>query len=126
MEKNLFKSHNANLINYTFQIALATYATLLILEEIWKGFVSTYINLNLALLLITILGILSIFSEQNKTKKIPSRLDYLIISILTILGFMVTKSKTASLDFSLEVSLFSSILIAILCLIILENNEKQN
>ena len=126
--KPLFKSHNASLVNHTFQTLLVTYLVLLLIEQIWAGFVSVYMNLNYLLGIVIILGILDVFSEQPKKKKEKVKwYDYLFISILGILGFVIIKFKTGDLGWlSWMISIIAGILIILLSLLVLEEDEGEN
>ena len=123
---NLFKGHNASLVNHTFQTVLVTYLILLLLEQIWPGLVSTYLNLNILLVIVIISGILDVFSEHTKPKneKIRPR-DYIFIGALGIAGFLIIKFKTLELGWlSWVISIVAGILIVLLSLLVLEEEEK--
>ena len=119
------KGHKAELINYLFQTLLITYLILLLLEQIYTGFVSTYLNLNYLLILVIASGILDIFTEKKEIKQKVKRKDYLLIYILGILGFLIIKFKTADLNYlSWIISIIAGILIILLSHLILEEDEK--
>ena len=119
------KGHKAELINYLFQTLLVTYLILLLLEQIYTGFVSTYLNLNYLLILVIASGILDIFTEKKEIKQKVKRKDYLLIYILGILGFLIIKFKTADLNYlSWIISIIAGILIILLSHLILEEDEK--
>lgn len=122
-----FKGNTANLINYTFQSLLVTYLLLLLIEQIQKGFVTTYLNLNY-LLIIIIAGILSVFSEKEKehNKKMTWK-DYAYITVLSLAGLIIIKYKTADLGWlSWIISIIAGILIYLLSILILEDDEKED
>ena len=126
--KYLFKGHYASLVNYTFQILLVTYLVLLLIEQIWTGIVSVYLNLNYLLIIVIIVGILDVFSEHLPIKdKKTSIKDYVFISILGILGFIIIKYKTAELGWlSWIISIIAGILIILLSILVLEDKEDDN
>ena len=126
MTFTLFKSHNASLVNHVFQTLLVTYLILLLLEQIWTGIVSVYLNLNYLLIIVIIAGILDVFSEHPKPKKEKVRkLDYAFIIVLGILGFAIIKFKTGDLGWlSWLISIIAGILITLLSLLVLEDEEE--
>jgi len=126
--KALFKTHNASLVNHAFQTFLATYIILLLIEQVWAGLVSMYLNLNYLLIAVIILGILDIFSEKPKKKKEKiTKKDYIFISLLGIIGFIIIKYKTFELGWlSWLISIIAGILIILLSLLILEEDETNN
>ena len=119
------KGHKAELINHLFQTLLITYLILLLLEQIYTGFVSTYLNLNYLLILVIASGILDIFTEKKEIKQKTKRKDILLIYVLGILGFLIIKFKTADLNYlSWIISIIAGILIILLSHLILEEDEK--
>ena len=121
----LFKGHTSEIINYLFQSLLVAYLILLLIEQIFSGSVSFYLDLNYLLVVVIVLGVLDIFSyhkiqhEEKSTKK-----DYLFIALLGLAGFIIIKVKTAQLGWlSLSISLIASILIVLLSYLVL--NEKE-
>jgi FtsH-binding integral membrane protein len=125
--KPLFKKHNASLVNHTFQTLLVTYLLLLLVEQIWAGFVSVYLNLNYFLIIVIIIGILDVFSEHTKKKQEkPKWHDYLFITILGLTGFAIIKFKTGDLGWlSWLISVIAGILIILLSLLVLEEDEDE-
>lgn len=125
--KTLFKGHSAELVNYSFQIMLVTYLVLLLVEQIWSGLISVYLNLNYLLLIVIILGILDVFSEKGKIKEEKvTRKDYYLVGILGIMGFAIIKYKTVELGrLSWLISLVAGVLIVLLSVLVLteETNE---
>ena len=127
MTKYLFKGHNASLVNHLFQILLVTYLILLLVEQIFIGLVSVYLNLNYLLIIVIIAGILDVFSERPPRKKeVVKRRDYFFIIILGILGFAIIKYKTSSLGWlSWVISIIAGVLIILLSLLVLEEDDEQ-
>lgn len=129
--RNLFKEHNAVLVNHVFQTLLVTYLILLLIEQIWAGIVSVYLNLNYLLVIVIIAGILDVFSEQpvRKNESVGKK-DYAFVFALGILGFGVIKYKTAQLGgLSWMISIIAGVLIILLSLLVLNNedsSEKEN
>lgn len=124
--KYYFKGHKASLINHTFQVLLVTYLILLLIEQIWTGLVSLYLNLNYLLVIVIIFGILDVFSEiPEKQKETISKKDYILIFSLGILGFIILKYKTVDLGFlSWIISSIAGILIILLSLLVLEEENE--
>ena len=119
------KVHKAEIANHLFQTLLITYLLLLLLEEIWIGLVSIYLNLNYLLILVIASGILDIFTEKKEIKQKTKRKDILLIYVLGILGFLIIKFKTADLNYlSWIISIIAGILIILLSHLILEEDEK--
>lgn len=124
--KFLFKGNSAHTISNLFQVLLITYLALLLVEELWSGFVSLYLNLNYLLVLVIVLGILDVFSEHTiKEKKRSSRKDYLFIIILAIAGFFIIKYKTSQLGWlSWLISVIAAVLILLLSILVLEDENE--
>ncbi len=132
-KKFMIKGNYAGIINYIFQTILVTYLILLLLEQIWQGFVSVYLNLNYLLIAVIIVGILDVFSlhedKKNERTKKSKWYDYLFIVILGILGFVIILFKTKdSLDLWLSslISGIAGILIILLSILILSEDESKD
>jgi len=126
--KSLFKGHWADLVNHIFETLLVTYLVLLLVEQIWTGTVSNYLNLNYLLIIVILAGILSVFSEHSfiQNKK-PTWKDYLFIAVLGIAGFLIILFKTQQLGWlSWLISIIAGILIILLSLLILDEDENEN
>ncbi|MBS3112929.1 hypothetical protein J4418_02530 [Candidatus Woesearchaeota archaeon] len=125
--KPIFKKNSAEIVNSLFQSLLVTYLILLLIEELQKGFVSIYLNLNYLLILVIIAGILDVFSEQPKLKKEKAtKKDYALIIFLGVLGFAIIKYKTYALGWiSWLISAIAGILIILLSFLVLEEDEKK-
>lgn len=123
----LFRGHNADIVNYLFQTLLVTYLLLLLIEQIWTGVVSVYLNLNYLLVLVIVMGVLDVFSERGfaREERVKKR-DYYFIGGLGVLGFVIIKYKTDALGWlSWVISLIAGILIILLSLLVLgEEDEK--
>jgi hypothetical protein len=118
--------HNAELINHLFQTLLVTYLILLLIEQIYTGFVSTYLNLNYLLILVIASGILDVFTKQKKVKETTKKSDYYLIYALGILGTIIIKFKTAELGYlSYIISIIAGILIILLSHLILEEEDEE-
>jgi hypothetical protein len=123
--KPIFKGNLASIINHLFQTLLVTYLLLLLIDQIWSGFVSLYLNINYLLIIVIVLGVLDIFSEhpQLNIKKANWK-DYLFILLLGIAGFIIIKFKTSSLGaLSWVISIIAGILIILLSILILEDEK---
>ncbi len=127
--KNLIKGHYASLVNHLFQTLLVTYLVLLLLEQIWQGLVSVYLNLNYLLIAVILTGIIDVFSEHPKPKnqdKEITKKDYIFISFLGLAGFIIIKFKTSELNWlSWLISIIAGILIVLLSLLVLEEDESE-
>lgn len=125
--KYIFKSHNADLVNHLFQILLVTYLILLLVEQVFSGSISVYLNLNWLLLVVIIAGILDVFSEHHIImNKKPTKKDYLFIYALGILGFLIIKYKTFQLGWlSWVISIVAGILIILLSILVLDDEEEN-
>ena len=117
--------HNAELISHLFQTLLVTYLILLLIEQIYTGFVSTYLNLNYLLILTIASGIADVFTKKEKTKQTTTKKDYYLIYALGILGTIIIKFKTNELGYlSWIISIIAGILIILLSHLILEEDEE--
>ncbi|MBU0467126.1 MAG: hypothetical protein KJ718_01775 [Nanoarchaeota archaeon] len=123
----IFKGHSAVLVNHVFQTLLVTYLVLLLLEQIWKGIVSVYLNLNYLLVIVILVGIVDVFSEvPEKGKEKVKKRDYWFVAVLGVIGFMIIKYKTADLEWlSWVISLIAGVLIILLSLLVLEEGEDE-
>ena len=120
-----FKSKSAEIINTLFQSFLVAYLVLLLIEQIWSGSVSFYLNLNYLLVVVIITGILDVFSThpEQKSEKV-SKKDYIFVYILGILGFIIIKFKTGDLGWlSWVISIIAGVLIILLSILVLEEDE---
>ena len=116
------KGNKAELVSYLFQTLLITYLLLLLIEQIWVGFVSTYLNLNYLLIITIAAGILDVFSEKQITSSKPKKFDYIFIYILGVLGFIIIKIKTADLSYlSWIISIIAGILIILLSTLVIQD-----
>ncbi len=125
--KYILKGHNADIVNHTFQVLLVTYLVLLLIEQVWSGVVSIYLNLNYLLIIIIIVGVLDVFSEHHKIiSKRTNWKDYIFIFALGILGFAIIKYKTIELGWiSWLISIIAGILIILLSILVLEENDEK-
>lgn len=127
LPKLQFKGHTADIINHLFQALLIAYLILLLIEQIWPKAVSLYFNLNYLLIAVIIAGVLDVFSEHEEKKEKKARWwDYLFISALGILGFIIIKFKTEELGWlSWLISIIAGILIILLSILVLEDKEDS-
>ena len=95
---------------------------MLLIEQIWTGLVSTYLNLNILLVIVIVAGILDVFSEHPKMPKEKIRpRDYIFIALLGLAGFLIIKFKTLELGWlSWVISIIAGVLIVLLSLLVLE------
>lgn len=122
----IFKSHNAELVNHLFQTLLVTYLVLLLMEQLWEGIVSVYLNLNWLLVVVIVVGILDVFSEMPlKKHERVKKLDYVFVWVLGALGFFIIKFKTLELGWlSWVISLIAGALIVLLSYLVLEEKDE--
>ncbi len=123
----LFTGHKASLVNYTFQILLVTYLVLLLIEQIWTGVVSVYLNLNYLLIGVIVIGILDVFSDHpHKTERRTDWKDYSLIILLGILGAAIIKYKTNEIGLiSWVISIIAGILIILLSILVMEEEDDS-
>lgn len=120
--KTIFKGHNAELVNHAFQILLVTYLILLLIEQVWTGVVSTYLNINYLLIIVILVGILDVFSEHHTVSKKTTKKDYLFVFALGVIGTIIIKYKTQTLGtLSWIISIIAGILIILLSILVLED-----
>ena len=119
------KGEFAEIINHAFQTILVVYLLLLLIEQIWSGTVSTYLNLNYVLIAVIILGVLDVFAEhEEKMPEKPKKRDYIFIYLFGIVGFGIIKYKTVELGWlSWLISIIAGILIILLSTLVLEEDE---
>ncbi len=122
----MIKGYWADLINHAFQILLVTYLILLLIEQVWPGVVSVYLNLNYFLIFVIFSGILDVFSEhEHKVERSAGAKDYLFVVVLGVLGFVIIKYKTIELGWlSWLISVIAGILIILLSVLVLEENDE--
>lgn len=120
-----FKGNTAITINLAFQTLLITYLVLLLVEQIWPGLISFYLNLNYLLIAVIALGVFDIFSEKPARENTrPKNSDYIFVIALAILGFAIIKYKTFSLGWlSWIISSIAGILIFLLSVLIMEDSN---
>ncbi len=115
------------LINYTFQVLLVSYLLLLLLEELKKGFVSSFINVNYALFIVLFVGILTVFfpyEHKEVRKTIP--LDYFFIGFLGLVGGLIIFYKTKELKWlRYVISITGAALIILLSILVLEEEHDK-
>lgn len=122
-----FRGKLSELINSLFQGFLVAYLILLLVEQVWSGTVSFYMNLNYLLIVVIVLGILDVFSSHASVKKTEvTWKDKAYIWLLGIAGFVIIKFKTAELGWlSWMISLIAGILIVLLSKLVLEEDENE-
>ena len=119
------KGYKAELISSVFQSFLVAYLVLLLVEQIWNGSVSVYLNLNYLLVVVILFGILDVFSEHKKVREKPTNWkDHLFIYLLGMIGFIILKVKTIDLGWlSWVISIIAGILIILISLLVLEEDD---
>ncbi|MBS3077555.1 hypothetical protein J4233_04760 [Candidatus Pacearchaeota archaeon] len=124
----LFKGHHAELVNHIFQTLLVTYLVLLLIEQLWEGVVSVYLNLNYLLIAVIVAGIVDVFSEvPYKMHERVKTKNYWFVFALGILGFFIIKFKTSSLGWlSWVISLIAGVLIILLSMLVLEEEDERH
>ncbi len=117
----------SKIINNLFQTFLVTYLLLLLIEQIWANSVSLYLNLNYILIIVIVFGIGSVFTKQEEKKQEPvTELDYIYISLLSIIGTIIIFIKTKELGYlSYLISIIAGILIFLLSYLVLNDDEED-
>jgi cell division protein FtsW (lipid II flippase) len=125
--KKIIRGNYAEGVNNLFQTLLVTYLILLLTEQIWRGIVSLYLNLNYLLIAVIVIGVLDVFSEHSEVKnKKPKPKDYIFIFLLSIIGFLIIKFKTSELEWlSWIISFIAAILMILLSILVLNKEEKN-
>lgn len=114
----------SEIITNIFQSLLVTYLLLLLLEEVFPGFVSNYLNINYLLVIVIILGIVEVFYGKEQKQKPATKKDKYLTYVLGVLGFIILKFKTVDLNvLSWIISIIGGILIILLGLLILEDEK---
>jgi len=123
----LLKGQIAEIVNHLFQTLLVTYLLLLLIEQLWRGVVSAYLNLNYFLIAVIIVGVIDVFSESPpRRQEKTSKWDYLLVCVLGIAGFLIIKFKTSDLGWlSWVISLIAGALIVLLSLLVLEEKDER-
>ncbi len=119
------------IINEIFSLSLVFYLILFLLEEIKSNFVSNYLNINIFLILTIISGILAVLTKSDEVYKINEKnkkrevFDYIIASVLGLIGGIVTYYKITDIEhwLSLLISLMIFILIFLIALLFLDKDE---
>ncbi len=119
------KDPYASLINHLFQMILVTYLALLLIEQIWPGAVSLYLNLNLVLIVVIITGVLDVFADIAPAPKQKAKTtDYLFAFSLGILGAVIIWLKLGDLGWlRWVISLIAGALIILLSFLVLEEDN---
>jgi succinate dehydrogenase/fumarate reductase cytochrome b subunit len=123
-----FKKTATEIINFLFQSLLVAYLILFLLEQLWPGAVSFYLNLNYLLAMVIVVGVLDVFSEHKKIKESPANWrDYGLIYGLGTIGFIIIKIKTGELGWlSWLISIIAGIFIILLSVLVLEDKGNQD
>ena len=122
----ILKGTTASFVNHLFQTVLITYLMLLLLEQLFPGFVSVYLNLNYLLALVILIGIIDVFSEHEIKEAKATKKDYFFIIALGILGSLIIFYKTKSLGFiSYMISIIAGVLIILLSFLVLSEDKEE-
>ena len=127
LDKKHLKKDLFEIVGYLFQSLLIAYLALLLIEQVWQGSVSYYINLNYLLVIVIALGIVDVFSEHKEKKKEELTLkNHIFIIVLSILGFVLIKYKTGELGWlSWVISSIASLLIYLVSLLVYDDEEDE-
>lgn len=87
----------SRLLEVIFRISLVTYFVFLLVEEIFEGFISNYLSLNVFLIITVLTGFLSILIEEIYKIKKSEKRDYPFIIFLGIIGMLLVFLKTSYL-----------------------------
>lgn len=112
--------------SHLFQYLLVTLLLLLLIEEVWHGNVSHFLNINHLLLIVVVSGVLAILGPKGKAKREPvGSKDYFIAAVAGLAGAAIIWYKTQALGMSAAViSVAAGLLIALLSMLVLEENSK--
>lgn len=122
------KGEIATIIHTAFQSLLLTYLLLLLIEQIWVGAVSLYLNITYILVVVLVLGVLDAMSviDEEKPKK-ATVWDQVFIIILAIVTVVILLFKTSQLGFlSYIISVIAGAIVYLVSSLILDEYEQKH
>jgi magnesium-transporting ATPase (P-type) len=127
-ENKLFRAIVAS-IQQLFIILLVTYLVLLLIETIFAGSVSRYLNLNYWLIVVITTGVITILSRQESEKpkeKSINKGNIITLVCIGLIGAALIWYKTREIGWlSYLISLAGGILIVLLSLLIWQKDEEE-
>jgi len=119
-----------DLIQVLFPILLVTYLLLILLETVFEGSVSSYLNLNYLLIAVVVIGLVAVLTAPSKTPEARSE-KLTVKSVLMIIcvglgGAVIIWYKTKEIGWlSYLISVVGGGLIVILYLLIWRNDNGE-
>lgn len=116
-------------LNHEFlSTLLVTFLLLLLVETIWEGSVSAFMNINYLLIIVIVSGAISVLTrKEEKAEKVNlTKKDYLYIGTLGIAGTLIIWYKIKDIGkLAYLISIVAGVLIILLSLLIFEEDEKD-
>jgi len=106
-----------------FSTMLIIFLLLVLIETVWQGSVTTYINTNHILIIVVILGIITALVAKEKTKRLKkiTRKDYALIAITSVACTLTIWYKTQNLGWiSYSASIIAGALVILLSMLVLK------
>ena len=102
---------------------LIIFLLLVLIETVWQGSVTNYINTNYILIIVVILGIITALVAKEKTKRLKeiTRKDYALIAVTSVACTLTIWYKTQNLGWiSYSVSIIAGALVILLSMPVLK------
>ncbi len=118
-------------IHNLFANMLLLYLIFLLIETLWKGSVSSRINLNYFLIIVIVMGIITVLTQREERKEKKEKIeitkkDYIMVSAFSILGAVIVWYKIKDIGkIAYVVSIIAGVLIFLLSIIIMEGEENE-
>ena len=103
-----------------FSTMLVMFLLLVLIETVWQGSVTTYINLNYILIIVVILGIITalIAKEETKLLKEITKKDYALIAVTGVACTLIIWYKTQNLGWiSCPIPIIAGVLVILLSML---------
>jgi predicted ABC-type exoprotein transport system permease subunit len=116
-------------VQQLFVILLITFILLLLVETIWQGRVSSFLNLNCLLIAVIVIGVIAILTRPEKVKKEvtgrPGRTDIIMAVWVGLGGAAIVWYKTKEIGWlSYVISVVSGGLIVLLSMLVWQGDEE--
>lgn len=128
LKKNKRAMQLLDLNHEFFSTLLVTFLLLLLVETIWGGSVSTFMNINYLLIIVIVSGAISVLTRtEEKAEKVNlTKKDYLYIGTLGIAGALIIWYKIKDIGkLAYLISIVAGVLIILLSLLLFEEDEKD-